>query len=114
MQGMRSVFAVALVGTTLVFAAQASAAVKATKLPGTVTAGDYASLTVRVTPKARCTIKVVYDTVTSRAKGLAAKTGPTITWRWRVGSNTHAGRWPITIDCGKSGRLVLRIRVIGT
>jgi hypothetical protein len=81
----------------------AAAAVKATKLPGTVAAGDDASLTVKVAPKARCTIKVVYDTVTSRAKGLGAKTGTLITWRWRVGSNTLPGRWPITIDCGNRG-----------
>ncbi len=111
---MRLLLALALVGATLVLATAAAAAVKATKLPGTVSAGDYATLTVKVAPKARCTIKVVYDTVTSRAKGLGAKTGTLITWRWRVGSNTHAGRWPITIDCGKSGRLVLRIRVIQT
>jgi hypothetical protein len=111
---MRLVALAVATTVTLLCAVQASAAVKATKLPGTVSAGDYASLTVKVSPKWRCTIKVVYDTVTSRAKGLGAKTGTLITWRWRVGTNTHSGRWPISIDCGKSGRLALRIRVVGT
>lgn len=114
MRDMRYRLLLVLVGAALVFAAQAAAAVKATKFTGTVEAGKYASLTVKVTPKSRCTIKVVYDTVTSRASGLSAKTGTLITWRWRVGTNTHSGRWPVTVYCGKSGRLVVRLRVIGT
>lgn len=95
----------------LAVAAPATAAVKREAFTATVAPGKYASVTVRVTPKARCTIKVVYDTVTSRAKGLGAKTGARITWRWRVGTNTHAGRWPVTINCGKSGKLALKLRV---
>jgi hypothetical protein len=92
-------------------AAPVGAAVKRVAFTGAVSAGDYASLTVSVAPKSRCTIKVVYDTVTSRAKGLGAKTGTKITWRWRVGTNTHPGRWPVTVDCGKAGKLAVRLRV---
>jgi hypothetical protein len=66
---------------------------------------------VSVSPRARCTIRVEYDTVVSKARGLGAKTGSRLTWRWKVGSATHAGRWPVTVDCGKSGRLNLRLRV---
>jgi hypothetical protein len=97
----------------LAVAAPASAAVKRQAFTGTVSAGDYASLTVTVAPRAKCTIKVVYDTVTSRAKGLGAKTGTKLTWRWRVGADPHSGRWPVTVDCGKSGTLSLKLRVIG-
>jgi hypothetical protein len=43
-------------------------------------------LTVNVSPRARCTIEVIYDTVVSKAKGLGPKTGGRITWRWRFGS----------------------------
>jgi hypothetical protein len=25
-----------------------------------------------------------------------------LTWRWKVGSSTHAG-WPVTVDCGRAG-----------
>jgi hypothetical protein len=77
----------------------------------TVSPNEYASLTVSVSPRARCTIRVEYDTVVSKARGLGAKTGSRLTWRWKVGSATHAGRWPVTVDCGKSGRLNLRLRV---
>lgn len=105
-----SVFALFVVA--LVLASSASASVKKVKFAATVATSDEASLTVKVTPNARCTIRVEYDTVVSRAKGLGAKRGGTITWRWRVGSNTHLGRWPVTVDCGKSGKLALRLRVV--
>ena len=102
----------AVLALALGLAPAASAAVLKQAFTGTVQTGDEAMLTVKVAPRARCTIKVVYDTVTSRARGLAAKTGGTITWRWRVGTNTHPGRWPVTVDCGKSGKLTVRLRVI--
>jgi hypothetical protein len=76
-----------------------------------VRAGSYARLTVRVTPPARCTIQVKYDAV-SKEKGLGAKTGGRITWRWKIGSNTRPGRWPIVVHCGTSGSLKLAIRVL--
>jgi hypothetical protein len=66
---------------------------------------------VAVSPRSRCTIKVVYDTTVSHALGLGPKTGTKITWRWKVGSSTHTGRWPVTVDCGKSGKLSLRLHV---
>jgi hypothetical protein len=96
----------------LVLAATAGATVKKVSFTATVSPNDYASLTVRVSPRARCTIKVVYDTVVSSAKGLGPKTGTTITWRWKVGSATNPGRWPVTVDCRKSGKLSLRLRVL--
>lgn len=74
-------------------------------------AGSYAQLTVRVTPPARCAIRVSYGAV-SNEKGLVPKTGGRITWHWKVGSNTPAGRWPIVIRCGTSGSLKLTIRVL--
>jgi hypothetical protein len=102
-----------LVLGVLVSAAPASASVKKQAFTASVSAGKYATLTVRVTPKARCTIKVVYKTTVSRARGLSAKSGSRITWRWRVGTKTNSGRWPVTVNCKKSGTLTLRLRVIG-
>jgi hypothetical protein len=107
-----SVVGVVLV-LTLVLVASASASVRRGAFTATVSPGDDARLTVRVSPRARCTIRVEYDTVVSRARGLGAKTGTTVTWRWKVGSSTHAGRWPITVRCGKSGTLRTFIRVTG-
>jgi hypothetical protein len=77
-----------------------------------VSRNDYATLKVNVRPRARCTIKVVYTTGPSSAAGLRAKIGGLITWRWKVGSNTKLGRWPVIVDCGSSGgsaRFTLRV-----
>jgi hypothetical protein len=71
-----------------------------------------ASLTVRVAPAARCTIAVVYDATVSRARGLGARRGGTITWTWRVGASTHPGRWPVTVECGKSGEARRLLHVV--
>ncbi len=89
----------------LAITSAAAASIRVAGFTGHVAAGDYASITVKVSPRAHCAITVVYDTVVSHARGLGAKTGSSITWQWRVGTSTHAGRWPVTVDCGKSGRL---------
>ena len=102
----------AFVGLALVLATPASATVRKVKFTAVVSPNDYASLTVSVTPRAKCRITVEYDTVVSKAKGLGPKTGTKITWRWKVGSTTHPGRWPVTVDCGGSGKLSLKLRVL--
>ena len=96
-----------------VFVSSAAAAVRVTKRPGRVSTGDMASVTVSVSvsPKARCTIGVYYSTTASRAAGLGAKRGTKITWTWRVGSNTKPGTWPVKIDCGKSGKAQTSVTV---
>ena len=103
---------VLVVGAALVLAASANATVRKVAFTNVVSPNDYASLTVSVSPRARCTITVIYDTTVSHARGLGPKTGGRITWRWKVGSSTHAGRWPVRVDCGKSGKLSLRLRVL--
>ena len=105
-------FAVVVIATSIfLVAATASASVRKVSFTASVATGDYATLMVNVSPRSRCTIKVVYDTTVSHAKGLGPKTGGKITWRWRIGTNTHAGRWPVTVDCGKAGKLIVRLRV---
>ena len=103
---MRQSILLAILAMTLVVPPLADATVRKQSFTGTVRAGDEATLTVSVSPRARCGIKVVYDTVTSRAGGLGRKSGTTITWRWRVGTNTNPGRWPVTVDCGKTEEVV--------
>ncbi len=89
----------------------AFAVVKKTAITSTVRAGNVASLTVKVSPKARCTIKVTYGKVVAKGWGLRPKTGKVLTWRWRVGRLTDPGRWPIVVKCGKSGTLKTKFRV---
>lgn len=65
-----------------------------------------ATIQVQTTAGARCAITVLYKSGPSRAKGLFSQTADgkgRITWRWRVGSNTTPGRWPIVIRCEKGG-----------
>lgn len=100
-----------VLAAALAVAGAAAASVKPLSFTSSVSPNDEASLVVGVKPKARCTITVVYDTTVSHAKGLGPKTGTRIMWRWKVGSSTHAGRWPVTVDCGKAGKLRLRLRV---
>jgi hypothetical protein len=87
-------------------------AVRKVSLTSPVRAGTGASLTVSVSPRALCTIDVIYDKVASKTKGLGPKSGSMITWRWRVGTSTPPGRWPVIVRCGESGTLKLRIRVL--
>jgi hypothetical protein len=86
--------------------------VRKVSLTSPIRVGKDASLTVRVSPKARCTIEVIYGTVVPKPKGLGAKSGGKITWRWRVGTTTPPGRWPVIVRCGNGGTLNLRIRVL--
>src|SRR4051812_40848480 len=58
-----------------VLVAPSSAAVRKISFTSSVNTNDEAALTVTVSPRARCTIKVVYDTTVSHAKGLGPKTG---------------------------------------
>ena len=95
----------------LVLVASGGAAVRKVSFTSVVSPNDYASLTVNVAPRARCTIAVVYASGVSKARGLGAKTGGRITWRWKVGSSTTAERWPVRVVCGKSGKLNLTLRV---
>jgi hypothetical protein len=94
-----------------ILASSALAGVRVTKRPGRLSPGDHASVTVAVTPKARCTIGVYYSTRKSEARGLGAKTGRTITWTWVIGSSTKSGTWPVKIDCGKSGKAQTSVTV---
>ena len=96
---------------SLAVTSSALGSVKRVAFTSIVSPNETASLTVSVTPRSRCTIKVVYDTTMSHARGLGLKTGGRIVWRWKVGSSTHPGRWPVTVDCGDAGKLSLRLRV---
>lgn len=87
-------------------------AVRKISMTSPLRAGKDASLTVSVSPRARCTIKVAYEGAVSKARGLGPKSGVRITWRWRVATSTPPGRWPVIVRCGKSGTLKLWLRVL--
>ncbi len=92
-------------------------AVKVTGRTKAVRRNATASITIRTTPGARCSIRVEYLSGTSAADGLAPKkTGTTgvIQWKWKVGGSTTTGSWPISIDCSlrdRSGGVETQFRV---
>ena len=76
-----------------------------------------ATVTVKTTPTASCVITVLYKSGPSRAKGLDPKLADRsgfVQWRWRVGSSTTPGQWPVEVACehdGKRGELKMMLDV---
>jgi hypothetical protein len=96
----------ALMIAALVLPATAQASVKLVRVSSSYP-GEYATLTAAVSPARMCSITVYYKSGPSSAKGLYSKrpSGGRVSWTWRVGTNTTAGRWRITVACGSSGTL---------
>jgi hypothetical protein len=102
---------VALTALFALFAASPTEAdVRKTRLTASVEAGGVASLTVRVSPKARCVI--VLPAGTASTAGLSARTGSQITWRWRIRETAKIGPIPIAVKCGESGSLRTKMRIL--
>ena len=77
-------------------------AVKVTAHTKTARRGGTASLTAKTTGGAECGISVNYPTGPSTARGLEPAKAPksgSITWTWKVASNTPKGTWPIVVSC---------------
>ena len=80
--------------------------IKIANAPGRVSRNAYASLTAKTKAGARCSIDVEYASGSSTASGLGDKTvgaSGLVTWKWRVGSNTSKGSWPIYVFCSRKG-----------
>ena len=112
--GWRSMPVVVSLGVGLISVTVASAAVKPIALTSTVAAGRSATLTVHVSPKARCTLRITvkYGNSGPRAVELERKTGGRVTWRWRIRSNVEPGRLPMVVRCGESGTLKTGITIV--
>lgn len=107
----RSLMLVLTVALAGVLVSSAAATVRVTKRPGRVSTGDRASVTVVVSPKARCTIGVYYSTTRSHARGSGRedREGDHLDVDGRV---EHEGRnRPVKIECGKSGKTQTSITV---
>ena len=84
-----------------------SSGVRRVALTSPVRAGAYATLTVKVSRAATCSITVNYKSGRSHASGLYPKNSSAgrVSWRWKVGTRTTPGRWPIVVSCGSVGTL---------
>jgi hypothetical protein len=101
----RSLVLAVCVAVTLTLTSTAAARVSLVSVTSPVSAGAYATLTVSVSRSARCSITVRYKSGPSQAAGLYPKQGRRISWRWKVGTRTTPGRWPIVVSCGSAGTL---------
>lgn len=74
----------------------------------------HATLVAHVVPARRCSISVLYKSGPSQAQGLNPKrpVHGRVAWTWMVGGNTTLGRWPIRVNCGRSGSFRTSFRVI--
>jgi hypothetical protein len=81
--------------------------VKVVRRTSSVPRNAKASLTIKTTKGARCSITVEYPSGPSQAKGLGDKTAKSngqVTWKWKVGGNTTKGRHSISVYCQKGAR----------
>ena len=91
--------------------------VKVTQRTASVRRNATASVTIATTRGASCAIDVEYSSGSATAKGLDPKKANSkgvITWKWKVGSNTTRGTWPITIYCDlgdRSGSVSTKFKV---
>ena len=84
----------------------ATLTIRLVSLTRTVSRNGTASITVRTTASARCSIEVDYASGPSTAAGLVAKTASSsglASWSWKVGGRTTRGTWPIHVTCSRSG-----------
>ncbi len=80
--------------------------VKLVSLTSPVSPGSDATVVVQTVPNASCSITVIYKSGPSRASGLVPKTSDNkgnVSWTWRVGTRTTAGKWPIIATCSAGG-----------
>jgi hypothetical protein len=69
-----------------------------------VQAGGIASVTVAVSPRARCVIQRAAGSYVP-GRPLRPKTAERITWRWKVHPKATPGRSRVVVRCGASGTL---------
>jgi hypothetical protein len=102
-----------ILAVALVTATTAEARVTLVRVTSPVSAGSYATLTVKVSRPARCSITVTYFSGPSEARGLYTKRSSRgrVSWTWKVGTRTTPGRWPIDVRCGSVGSLHTSFRV---
>lgn len=84
-------------------AAEGSQEIEVISVTSPIVRGQDAKITIKGKPDVEYTIKVIYKSGPSTAKGLEPKTcelNGLVTWSWKVSSRTTAGDWRIEISGG--------------
>lgn len=83
-----------------------SLSVSITSITSPIERGNYATVKAKTAVDAKCSITVTYSSGKSKASGLEPKTTNSkgkVSWTWKVGSTTKAGKYPVDISCKKDG-----------
>src|SRR2546426_8950659 len=78
--------------------------VKFVAVSSPVPRGGTATVTIQTLARTTCIITVFYRSGPSKASGLVPKMADDqgrITWKWKVGTRTTPGQWPIRVECGQ-------------
>ena len=78
-------------------------------LTSPIAPGGQASLTIKTTPGAACTITVYYKSGPSQAQGLGPQTANSegnVTWSWKVGTRTTPGTWHVVVTADINGQTI--------
>lgn len=90
-----------------------SSGISLTSFTQNVSDGSEATITVTAAPGTTASIEVDYSSEASHASGLSPKkvgADGTVSWSWKVGSNTTAGNWPVIItDNGQTLKETLHV-----
>lgn len=96
----------------VVRAANAPVGVSVQSIDSPVLPGSNASIIVRTSPGADCTISATYNKIPSKDSGLVNKTADEYgiaSWSWTVEESAPLGKWPVKVTCTlgtKSGMVV--------
>ncbi len=89
--------------------ASSGLSIEVVSLTSPIAPGGRASLTIKTTPGAACTITVYYKSGPSQAQGLGPQTADSngsVTWSWKVGSKTTPGTWRIVVTASINGQTI--------
>ena len=95
--------------TTTTTSSTTSPKISLVSLTSPIKRGATATLSIKTTPGAYCTITVIYKSGPGQAAGLGPKTAGSdgrVSWSWKVGTNTTPGTWSIVVTAKAGGKSV--------
>ena len=92
----------------LLSATAAQASIRKVSFTDTARRGGWASLRFVSVPQARCKITIIHHVgrIVLRSEGRVHD------WRWMINRREYPGLYPVRVDCGESGKLLLYLRIV--
>jgi hypothetical protein len=89
-------------------------AVRFASAPRILVQGKEARVVVSASRAAVCRLSVQYANGAGEVVGVTRTSGRRATWVWTVRENTEVGKARLVASCGRSGKAVLPVTVVGT